>query len=654
MKRALVATAAAVICVTTAGVAAVAVHAAAPAAVAASGQHVDDFQLTDHTKMAYQLYYYKYTPAIVLMTRTNGSAFSQAATAQLQKISDAYKDKGVLFLMMDSNTADNRDAVAAEADKTGVKLPILMDEDQLVGEQLGVKKEGEVFVIDPKTWTVAYRGSVANTAKAVDAVIAGTQAPASVAVAGGKAITLASKAKSADFTKISYTNEVAPIIQDKCVSCHVKGGIGPFTMDSYEKIKGFAPMIRETIRTKRMPPYFADPHIGHFQNDQGLTDDQTKTLVHWIEAGMPRGTGADPLLANKDKVAPEWPAELGKPDTVVTLPAFNVPANGLVEYQEMYVDNPFKSDTWLRAISIKPGNRAVLHHVVSDWQADPKAPKADIPGGSVGSYTPGARPQVMAAGAGAPVPAGGKLHFQMHYTTNGKAATDVTEVGFYTLKAPPTYIKRSVVIANLGLYIPAGEARHVETAYLTFPADAYIYTLYPHSHYRGMHVELDQITTDGKRTPLIVLPKYDFNWQRDYDPVQPILVKAGTKLVATWVYDNSVHNKANPDPKRNVSWGEQTPDEMMYFRINYRFADETVSHPRNDLQDQLSGASLIGGLDANMDGKISPDELKGPLAALKPMFSKLDANHDGFLDAKELSVVMQMMMQQQSAATPGV
>jgi peroxiredoxin len=653
MKRALVATSALVICASVVTAAAVqAVHAAAPAPAVAAGQHVDNFQLTDHTKMAYDLYYYKYTPAIVLMTRTNGSSVSQAATAQLQKISDSYKDKGVLFLMMDSNTADSRDAVAAEAAKTGVKLPILMDEDQLVGESLGVKKEGEVFVIDPKSWTVAYRGPVADAAKAVDDVMAGNAKPTTVAMTTGKDI--AFKARSADFTKISYTNDVAPIIQDKCVSCHVKGGIGPFSMDSYQVIKGFAPMIRETIRTKRMPPYFADPHIGMFQNDQGMTPDQTKTLVHWIEAGAPRGTGADPLLANKDKVAPEWPAELGTPDVVVKLPAFNVPANGIIEYQNQLVDNPFKQDTWLRAISVNPGDRSVVHHVVSDWVPDPKAPAADIPGGSVGSYTPGARPQVMAKDSGAPVPAGGKLHFQMHYTTSGKAVTDVSEVGFYTLKAPPTYIKRSIVMANLGLFIPAGEARHTETAYLTFPADAYIYTLYPHSHYRGMHVELDRVADNGNLVPLIVLPKYDFNWQRDYDPVQPILIKAGTKLIATWVYDNSTHNKANPDPKRNVSWGEQTPDEMMYFRINYRWADETVAHPRNDLQDKLSGNALIGGMDANGDGKLSPDELKGPLAAMKPAFAKLDKNHDGYLDASELATVMSMMAKAQSSATPAL
>ena len=166
---------------------------------------------------------------------------------------------------------------------------------------------------------------------------------------------------------------------------------------------------------------------------------------------------------------------------------------------------------------MKPGDRAVLHHVVSNYIPDRNNPPS-IPAGSVGSYTPGAEPQVMADGAGAPVPAGGKLMFQIHYTTNGKATTDVSQVGFYVMKAPPMYIKRSAVIGGANLYIPAGEARHKEVAYLTFPADAYLYTLYPHSHYRGMHVDLRAVTPDGKSTPLLLLPKYDFNWQRDYDP----------------------------------------------------------------------------------------------------------------------------------------
>ena len=628
-----------------AGLAAVAFG--APAGLAAdtpnaTPQHVDDFQLTDHTRLAQHLYYFGYTPAIVMMTRSNGTPYSRTGDEALQKLADAYKDKGVVVWALDSNLADSRDAVAAEAAKEQLSVPVLMDEQQLVGESLGVRREGEVFVINPKTWTVAYRGPLdAHAAAAVDALLAG-HAPAvtRVAMTGGQPVAFPEKAHAAEFANISYSKEVAPILQEKCVSCHVNGGIGPFAMNSYDIVKGFSPMIRETIRTRRMPPYFADPHIGVFKNDQGLTSDQTKTLVHWIEAGAPRGTGPDPLLANADKHAPEWPTALGKPDVIVELPAFKVPATGLVEYQNQVVPNPFKQDTWLRAIAMKPGDRRVLHHVVSNHIPDPNQPPAAIPGGSVGSYTPGAQPQIMADNSGAPVPAGGKLHFQMHYTTMGKETVDRTEVGFYTLKTPPEYIKRSTVISTFALMIPAGEARHQEIAYLTFPADAYLYTLYPHAHYRGMHVELKAVTPDGKAAMLLSLPKYDFNWQRDYDPVKPILVKAGTKLVATWVYDNSEHNLANPDPKRNVTWGEQTPDEMMYFRVNYRWADETVTHLRNDLQQKLYASQMMGSLDSNLDGFVEPTEFKGPLLGLRTKFAAFDLNHDGKLDAAELAKAM--------------
>jgi peroxiredoxin len=667
MKRVVLASTAAIAAMAVVGFA---VAAPAPVAVAVA-EKADNFQLTDHTRLSHELYYFKDAKAVVLMTQANGSALSRTAAAELEKLKDAYKDKGVLFYMI--NSADSRDKTAAEAKAQGFDIPVLVDELQLVGEQLGVQREGEVFVIDQQNGhKVAYHGPLddrftksspnvkaaakdAFAAKAIDAVLAGQAvAKPRVDVKVGKTIAFPERAKANTFRSISYSEDISPILQAKCVTCHQKGGIGPFAMDSYEVVKGFAPMIRESVMSERMPPYFADPHIGKFKNDQALTAQQTKTLIHWIEAGAPRGSGPD-VLKEQAGEAPEWPAYLGKPDVVIDIPAFSVPAQGIVEYQNQRVANPFKEDTWLKAVSIKPGDRSVLHHVVSNWSPDPKLPRTKLPGGSVGSYTPGAEAQVMAEDSGAPVPGGGTLNFQMHYTTTGKASIDKTQVGFYTLKAPPKYIKRSTVIFDFGLTIPAGEARHKEVAYITAPADMYLYTLYPHSHYRGYHVELMQKDADGREKMLLSLPKYDFNWQRDYDPVEPILVKKGTKLIATWVFDNSPNNKklspvnkdsaGSPIASYNdvVRTGEQSHQEMMYFRINYRWADETVDNVRNDLQSQLMSSMQFGMVDDNYDGKIQENELKGMMASLKPRFAQLDVDKSGDLDATELKSSGMMM-----------
>ena len=609
---------------------------AAPAAPLMTPDRVSDFQLTDTTRMAHRLSYFQYAPAIVLMSQKSGSPLSRAAAAELARLQAAYKDKGVLFYMI--NSADTRDAAAAEARAQKFAVPVLMDDLQLVGEQMGIQRDGEVFVLDPKgAFKIAYRGPVGDAVPAIDAVLARQPvARPRVDVTAGQKVAFRERARAASFAEISYTKTIAPILQKKCVSCHQKGGIGPFQMNSYEIVKGFAPMMRESVMTKRMPPWFADPHVGKWSNDTALTAEETKTQVHWIEAGAPRGKGED-LLKTRAGEAPDWPVELGKPDVVVTLPAFSVPASGVIDYQRRTVDNPFKGDAWLRAVAFKPGARQVLHHITSNYSPDRSLPPAKIPGSSVGSYVPGAGIQLYNDGTGAPVPVGGKLSYSMHYTTTGKAMTDATEIGYYLLKTPPEIIRRGAIISDPGLRIPAGAARHQEVSYLEFPADAVLYSVHPHAHYRGYQVELTQITPDGKETPLLSVPKYDFNWQLDYDLAKPLTIKKGTKLRVSWVYDNSAHNPANPDAKLNITWGEQTWNEMMYFRINYRWVDETSKNVRNDLQAKLMESRTIGFLDDNANGRVDMAELTGGYASLRSRFAALDLNQDGGLDLKELS-----------------
>jgi hypothetical protein len=624
------------------GVVGVASVSAAPT-VSPVPEKASNFRLTDTTRLSHELFYYRNAPAIVLMSQTNGSKLSQSAAAELGKLQAAYKDKGVAFYMINSNLGDTREEAAAEAKKNKFAVPVLMDDLQLVGEQLGVQREGEVFVITPKDgFKVAYHGPLSSakdayTANAIDAVLAGKAvALPRVDVKAGKTIAFPEAGKAAEHANISFLKTVAPILQNKCVTCHQKGGIGPFAMNAYEVVKGFAPMIREAIMADRMPPWDADPHVGAWSNDTALTAAESKTLVHWIDAGAPRGAGED-LLKTQASEAPDWPTSLGKPDVIVQLPSFAVPAKGAVEYQTMVVDNPFPGDVWLRAVAFKPKERTVLHHITSTYSADRSAPTPKLPGSSVGSYVPGAGVQLYNDNTGAPVPGGGKLRYSMHYTPTGKEATDATQIGYYLLKAPPEIIRRAAVISDPGLRIPAGAARHTEIGYLEFPADAVLYSVHPHAHYRGYSVELTALTPDGKKAPLLSVPKYDFNWQLDYDLEKPTVIKAGTKLIVTWIYDNSVNNPANPDPKADVKSGEQTWEEMMYFRVNYRWADETSSNIRNDLQSKLMDTRLIGQLDHNFDSKVQLSELVGTMATMKVRFADLDLNKDGGLDREELA-----------------
>ncbi len=653
MKTVLMTTAAAVALATLVGVASVM---AAPApTTGVVPDRANNFQLTDTSRMAHELNYFRYAPAIVLMSQSNGSKLSRDGAVELAKLQAAYKEKGVLFYMINSNLSDSRDEAAAEATKHGFRIPVLMDDLQLVGEQLNIQREGEVFVLNPKDgFRIAYHGPLddrfakdapnlsatpkhAWAASAIDAILAGKAVTnPRIEVKAGKAITFPHASNTAEHASISYSDQIAPILAAKCVGCHQKGGIAPFAMDSYEIIKGFAPTIREAVMARRMPPWGADPHVGKWSNDMALTAEESKKLIHWISAGAPRGTGED-VLKTKAGEAPEWPSFLGEPDIVVQLPSFDVPASGVVEYQTMSVQNPFPSDVWLRAVAFKPSARPVLHHITSGYTPDKSQPSTKIPASSVGSFVPGAGVQVYNEGTGAPVPAGGQLRYSMHYTTTGQAMTDATQIGYYLLKSPPEIIRRAAVISDGGIRIPAGEARHKEVSYLEFPADALLYSVHPHAHYRGYQVELLQKTPDGKVSPLMSVPKYDFNWQLDYDLEKPLPIKAGTKLIVSWVYDNSEHNRANPDPKRNVTSGEQTWEEMMYFRVNYRWIDETSTNVRNDLQDKLMASRTIGTLDTNADDKVQIEEITGTMSSVKARFKDLDLDKDGGLDRKELA-----------------
>jgi hypothetical protein len=629
-------------------------------ATAATPARVDNFLLADAQKLeGHELYRMADDKAVVIVTQANGDAAVRGLAPALKSLQAAYAGKGVEVMLLNSTADESRDAIVAEAARAGYSAPVLMDSNQIVGESLGVTRSAEVFIVNPKTWTVAYRGGIAGASKALDALTAGQPVTVASAPVAGAAIAFAARAAK---PQITYVKDVAPILEAKCVACHEEGGIGPFAMTSYEMAKGFSPMIREVIRTNRMPPYGADPHVGKFSDDKRLTSDEIKTLVHWVEEGSPRGEGKDPLGATKH-VAAEWP--LGKPDVILSVPAFTIPASGVVDYQHPWIVNPLTEGKWLKASTIKVTARQGVHHVLTGFIADP--PKAGEQafenkwGASVGSYAVGAESEIAPKDAGTYIPAGGGIGFQTHYTPFGKEQTDTTQIALYFYKdsEKPDLVMHNSQIVNNAIVLPPNDGHHQEVAYLEFPKDALLYSAFPHAHYRGASSDLWIRYPDGKEKLLLALPHYEFNWQRHYTFAEPIKVPAGSKLIAHYVYDNSKRNPHNPDPSKQVVWGDQSWEEMFFTRIRYRWMDETSVHPV-DYDDGLKASALMGMLDSNIDGKLEKSELKGRIGDMMAKnWDALDKNHDGVLDRDELTAAEKMMRggrerrAQAPAAAPG-
>jgi mono/diheme cytochrome c family protein len=552
------------------------------------GERVDNFALLDHRGAFLELYYLSDAKAVVLMVHGNGCPIVRKALPELKAIRYAYRALGVEFLLINSNLQDDRETIAREAAEFEIDLPILVDGTQLIGESMGFVRTADVFVIDPKGWKLAYRGPIDDRlaygaqkpaanhhflADALDAVLAGKPVAVAKAEAVGCLINLPERDRRNEHAKISYPERIAPMLAENCASCHRAGGIGPWAMAGYEMVRGFAPMIREVVRTRRMPPWHADPHYGSFVGDRSLTAEDIKTLVHWIEAGAPRGDGPDPLV-QLDNQWSEW--TLGQPDLIVEVPAFDVPATGVVDYQYPYAKNPLDRDVWIRAIEIVPGDRAVVHHVLAGID-DPHDDRRTIVGriGELGGYAPGKNAVPYPEDTGILLRKDADFRFQMHYTPNGRATRDVTRVGYYFYDKPPKHQLDMTVIMNAGLTVPAHAKAYTESLEHVFDRDVMLYSLMPHAHLRGRAARFTAYYPDGGEEILLSVPKYDFSWQTTYALKSPKRLPAGTRLVFEMTWDNSAQNPANPDPDRDVHWGEQTWDEMNVGWLRYRNADES-------------------------------------------------------------------------------
>jgi AhpC/TSA family protein len=527
----------------------------------------------------------------------------------LQELSEAYAARGVVFVGIDANHQDSLTDMSAFAQQQGIKFSLLKDRDQAVAERFGAVRNPEVFVLD-KQRTIRYRGRIddqyglgsssgyartqvktRDLATAVDELLAGKDVSQPTTQAMGCLI--GRKPKTEPRGEVTYTRHIAPVLQDRCVACHRSGQIGPFALTEYEEVAGWGAMIKEVVSEGRMPPWSANPEFGHFANDARLSDAEKQLIYAWVDNGCPQGDPAD--LPAPRKWTDGW--QIAQPQQIVRMEKpFTVPAEGVVDYQHFVADPGWTEDKWIQAAEVRPGNRAVVHHIIANAippgasrqtrQAidaegpetpQPKSTRAgragegrggaddgELRGIKLTAYVPGRLANTNKPGIAMFVPAGSKIAFQMHYTPNGVQQDDQSYIGF--VFADPKTVKKRVHggrAGNSALVIPPHADNHEVTAEVTLRNDQLMLWMSPHMHLRGKSFRYEAHYPDGTSEILLDVPKYDFNWQITYELAEPKPLPAGTKLLCTAHFDNSENNPANPDPNDTVKFGPQTWHEMM-------------------------------------------------------------------------------------------
>ena len=548
---------------------------------------VSNFALLDHEGKFHELYYYSDKKAIVLFVQGNNCPIVRKSIPYLKELQEKYAPQDVVFLMINSNPSENRDLIKEEIRAFSINMPIFEDKSQTVAKALGLTRTAEAILINPPTWQIIYRGALNDIKNyylqdAIDAVL--ERKPVAVSSSAVKGCLLSWEDRGRLY---EYKKDVAPILIQKCFVCHSPGGVAPWSMNSYEKIMKWAPMIREVIQTKRMPPWHADPYYGQFEKDLFLTPQEVRTLINWIDQGLKKTNGVDPLVTATASIKDrQWP--LGQPDLVLTVPQQEISASGPDEFRFIKSDHPIDKDVWIRAIDFRSGNAAVIHHAnvlvaspkdkddadqETEWYKNSGAGMDE--GQMIMGYSPGHRPYVLPTNTGLFIPKGSLFEFRIHYIKTGKPETDQTQLGLYFHKKKPAYIHSVDIISNRDIKIPPGAKDYKLTASKTFPKAIMLTAIQPHVHYRGKSMSFTLRYPNGKQEVILSVPHYKFGWQRQYILKHPKFLPAGTAIVVDGAYDNSAQNYANPDPSQEVSYGPTSDHEMFTGVISYFMPDHS-------------------------------------------------------------------------------
>jgi Ca2+-binding EF-hand superfamily protein len=489
---------------------------------------------------------------------------------------------------------------------------------------------------------------------------------------------------------LTYTKDIAPIIYNNCTSCHRAGEVAPFALQTYDDVRKHAQTIAAVTKSRYMPPWKADSH-GEFVGERRLTSAQIQMIRDWMAAGAPHGDPADlPALPNFPK---GW--RLGAPNaTYQPTESYTLDADGNDVYRCFVIPTHYDQDRYLSGIEIHPGNGKVVHHIIAyldtsgsaraleaqEHLKDPKSPGYTSfggpgfqPAGVLGGWVPGYDPVSLPKGVGIGLPKGSDIVLQVHYHKDGKPETDLSKVGLYFSKEPIDKEMRSLMLINPFFYLAPGEAHHEVKATLTVPDNITALDIVPHMHLIGHDMTVTAQMPDKTNMTLIDVPNWDFNWQSRYTYKQPVTMPKGTTLSLVAHYDNSTGNPRNPNsPPKDVTWGEQTTDEMCIAFIGYTVDAEHLTKGAGASDRAEFGAALAQGIaqelidmyDKDGDGKLSVDEMTNLITQMQtrhtPGTGRLpatadphklaqmaitlcDKNGDKELDADEMAAALKMM-----------
>ena len=383
--------------------------------------------------------------------------------------------------------------------------------------------------------------------------------------------------------QVTFTKDVAPILQEHCQVCHRPNTFAPMSLLTYEDVRPWAKSIRLKVLAREMPPWYIDKNIGvrHFKNDASLSDAEIATVVNWVDAGAPKGDPAHMPPPPNFGDDSQW--RMGQPDLIVTLPKdILVKAQAADRWVDVLADSGLKEDRYIQAIEVKPvkGFRAV-HHVTTSMKHEDDPDDGDnVQGTFLNEYALGKNADVFPEGAGRLIKAGTKINFNLHLHAIGDDTLTNVALGLklYPKGYTPKYIETTEKVGDpKDLDIPPNTDNVRFDAYQTLAKPARMLSFQPHLHNRGKASCMEAIYPGGHKVEtLSCVSRYQFAWHLVYlyaEDEQPLL-PAGTILHMISWYDNSPGNKFNPDPDNLITYGQRTIDEMGGAWISYYYLSE--------------------------------------------------------------------------------